>query len=244
MSRRTRFLFPRFCRLMKNRNGKKRTRPWDTNKENTECSSFCLRIQVFFFILTNTGTGKLNTDGLLRLQHKDLQIDSSRLQNYVRRSESRQALDLGGVFSLRVISREPASERTSFYRSSDFISDSMRSLRTVSLQRWGWKWVVVVSYLNDLFDSYVQEQLILSHFIVISAGPGKERTPNGQVSKWESLSRQLLFYQREGGRWRIERARTRRAPDLLFFLPSFSSIFLYGLKQPVLTLIVIWKRFA
>ena len=189
MSRRTRFPFPRFCRLMKNRNGKKRTRPWDTNKENTECSSFCLRIQAFFFILTNTGTGKLNTDGLLRLQHKDLQIDSSRLQNYVRRSESRQALDLGGVFSLRFISREPASERTSFYRSSDFISDSMRSLRTVSLQRWGWKWVVVVSYLNDLFDSYVQEQLTLSHFIVISAGPGKERTPNGQVSKWESLSK-------------------------------------------------------
>lgn len=72
-----------------------------------------------------------------------------------------------------------------FYRSSDFISDSMRSLRTVSLQRWGWKWVAVVSYLNDLFDSYVQEQLTLSLFIVISAGPGKERTPNGQVSKWE-----------------------------------------------------------
>ena len=112
-----------------------------------------------------------------------------KLKNYVRRSESRQALDLGGVFSLRFISREPASERTSFYRSSDFISDSMRSLRTVSLQRWGWKWVVVVSYLNELFDSYVQEQLTLSHFIVISAGPGKERTPNGQVSKWESLSK-------------------------------------------------------
>lgn len=111
-----------------------------------------------------------------------------KLQNYVRRSESRQALNLGGVFSLSFISREPASERTSFFISSDFISDSTRSLRTVSLQRWGWKWVVVVSYLNDLFDSYVQEQLILSHFIVISAGPGKERTPNGQVSKWESLS--------------------------------------------------------
>ena len=42
--------------------------------------------------------------------------------------------------------------------------------------------------MDDLFDSYVQEQLTLSHFIVISAGPGKERTPNGQVSKWESLS--------------------------------------------------------
>ena len=58
-----------------------------------------------------------------------------KLPNYVRRSESRQALDLGGVFSLRFISRKPASERTSFYRSSDFISDSMRSLRTVFLQR-------------------------------------------------------------------------------------------------------------
>ena len=112
-----------------------------------------------------------------------------KLQNYVRQSESRQALDLGGVFPLRFISREPASERTSFFISSDFISDSMWSLRTVSLQRWGWKWVVVVSYLNDLFDSYVQEQVTLSHFIVISAGPGKERTPNGQVSKWESLSK-------------------------------------------------------
>lgn len=114
-----------------------------------------------------------------------------KLQNYVRRSESRQPLDLEGVFSLRFNSREPAGlKRTSFYRSSDFISDSMRSLRTVSLQRWGWKWVVVpvVSYLNDLLDSYVQEQLTLSHSIVISAGPGKERTPNGQVSKWESLS--------------------------------------------------------
>ena len=112
-----------------------------------------------------------------------------KLQNYVRRSESRQALDLGGVFSLRFISKEPASlKRTSFYRSSDFVSDSMRSLKTVSLQRWGWKWVVV-SHLNDLFDSYVQEQLTLSHFIVISAWPGKERTPNGQVSKWESLSK-------------------------------------------------------
>ena len=162
----------------------------------------------------------------------------------MRRSESRQALDLGGVYSLRFISREPASERTSFYRSSDFISDSMRSLRTVSLQRWGWKWVVVVSYLNDLFDSYVQEQLTLSHFIVISAGPGKERTPNGQVSKWESLSRQLLVYQREGGRWRIERARACWAPDLLFFLPSFSSILLHGLRQPLLTPIIILKRFT
>ena len=40
-----------------------------------------------------------------------------------------------------------------------------------------------------LFDSYVQEQLTLSLLIVISAGPGKERTPNGQVSKWESLSK-------------------------------------------------------
>ena len=49
--------------------------------------------------------------------------------------EYRQALDLRRVFSLRFISREPASERTSFYRYSDFISDSMRSLRTVSLQR-------------------------------------------------------------------------------------------------------------
>ena len=58
-----------------------------------------------------------------------------KLKNYVRRSESRQALDLGGVFSLSFISREPASERTSFFISSDFISDSMRSLRTVSLQR-------------------------------------------------------------------------------------------------------------
>lgn len=108
MSRRTRFPFPRFCRLMKNRNGKKRTTPWDTNKENTECSSFCLRIQAFFFILTNTGTGKLNTDGLLRLQHKDLQIGSSRLQNYVRRSESRQALDLGlwEAYSPFALSRE------------------------------------------------------------------------------------------------------------------------------------------
>ena len=38
-----------------------------------------------------------------------------KLQNYVRRSESKQALDLGGVFSLRFMSREPASERTSFY---------------------------------------------------------------------------------------------------------------------------------
>lgn len=109
-----------------------------------------------------------------------------KLQNYVRRSESRQALDLGGVFSLRffenLLVRGPVSI---FYRSSDFISDSMRSLRTVSLQRWGWKWVAVVSYLIDLFDSYVQEQLTLSLFNVISAGPGKERTPNGQVSKWE-----------------------------------------------------------
>ena len=59
-----------------------------------------------------------------------------KLQNCVRRSESRQALDLGGVFSLRFISREPAGlKRTSFYTSSDFISDSMRSLKTVSLQR-------------------------------------------------------------------------------------------------------------
>ena len=59
-----------------------------------------------------------------------------KLQNYVRRSESRQPLDLEGVFSLRFNSREPAGlKRTSFYRSSDFISDSMRSLRTVSLQR-------------------------------------------------------------------------------------------------------------
>ena len=37
-----------------------------------------------------------------------------KLQNYVRQSDSRQALDLGGVFPLRFISREPASERTSF----------------------------------------------------------------------------------------------------------------------------------
>ena len=74
------------------------------------------------------------------------------------------------------------------------------------------------SFLFELlFDSYVQEQLTLSHFIVISAGPGKERTPNGQVSKWESLSRHLLFTKREGGRWRIKRARMRRAPDLFFF---------------------------
>ena len=77
MSRRTRFPSPRFCRLMKNWRGKKRTRLWDTNKENRECSSFCLGIQAFFFTLTNTGTGKWNTDGLLRLQHKNLPRDSS-----------------------------------------------------------------------------------------------------------------------------------------------------------------------
>lgn len=40
-----------------------------------------------------------------------------------------------------------------------------------------------------IYFIHVQEQLTLSHFIVISAWPGKERTRNGQVSKWESLSK-------------------------------------------------------
>lgn len=92
MSRRTRSPFPRFCRLMKNRNGKERTRPWDTNKEN---------IYGVFFVLFTHPSFLVYFDKQRHWQIKYGQFAASsaqksanrlvKLQNYVPRSESRQA---------------------------------------------------------------------------------------------------------------------------------------------------------